>query len=129
MKIHHLNCGTLCPYGGRFVSGEGGLGGAHIVCHCLLIEAGDSLVLVDTGFGADDAAHPYRRLGAPFTAAFRPAGRRSARPPSRESASSASTRPTSARSSAPTSTSTTRAGCPTSPTPRSTCSRRRRTRR
>ena len=43
-----------------------------MVCHCLLIEAGDSLVLVDTGFGAEDAAHPYRRLGVPFTAAFRP---------------------------------------------------------
>jgi glyoxylase-like metal-dependent hydrolase (beta-lactamase superfamily II) len=61
VKVHHLNCGTLCPYGQ-----------AHMVCHCLLIEAGDSLVLVDTGFGADDAAHPYRRLGVPFTAAFRP---------------------------------------------------------
>ena len=72
MTIHHLNCGTLCPYGGRLVSGEGGLGGAHMVCHCLLIEAGDELVLIDTGFGADDAAHPRRRLGAPFTLAFRP---------------------------------------------------------
>jgi glyoxylase-like metal-dependent hydrolase (beta-lactamase superfamily II) len=72
MAIHHLNCGTLCPYGGRIVSGEGGLTGAHIVCHCLLIESGDSLVLVDTGLGADDAAHPYRRLGVPFAAAFRP---------------------------------------------------------
>lgn len=72
MKVHHLNCGTLCPYGGKLVSGEGGFGGAHMVCHCLLVEAGDSLVLVDTGFGTEDAAHPYRRLGVPFTAAFRP---------------------------------------------------------
>jgi glyoxylase-like metal-dependent hydrolase (beta-lactamase superfamily II) len=72
MKVHHLNCGTLCPYGGRLITGEGGLGGAHMVCHCLLIEAGDALVLVDTGFGADDAAHPYKRLGVPFTTAFRP---------------------------------------------------------
>jgi glyoxylase-like metal-dependent hydrolase (beta-lactamase superfamily II) len=72
MKVHHLNCGTLCPHGGRLITGEGGLGGAHMVCHCLLIEAGDSLVLVDTGFGADDAAHPYKRLGVPFTTAFRP---------------------------------------------------------
>src|SRR5688500_1697161 len=72
MTVHHLNCGTLCPYGGKLVSGEGGLGGAHMVCHCLLIEAGNELVLIDTGFGADDAAHPYRRLGVPFTAAFRP---------------------------------------------------------
>jgi glyoxylase-like metal-dependent hydrolase (beta-lactamase superfamily II) len=72
VKIHHLNCGTLCPYGGKIVSGEGGFTGAHMVCHCLLIEAGDQLILIDTGFGADDAAHPYRRLGVPFTAAFRP---------------------------------------------------------
>src|SRR4051794_23915389 len=42
-----------------------------MVCHCLLVETGDSLVLIDTGFGADDMRHPYRRLGAPFVAAFR----------------------------------------------------------
>ena len=72
MKVHHLNCGTLCPYGGRLISGEGGLiGGAEMVCHCLLIEAGGSLVLVDTGFGTADAAHPYKRLGVAFTSAFR----------------------------------------------------------
>ena len=35
---------------------------ANIVCHCLAIEAGDGLVLVDTGFGVADAADP-RRLG------------------------------------------------------------------
>lgn len=35
---------------------------ANIVCHCLAIEAGDGLVLVDTGFGVQDAADP-RRLG------------------------------------------------------------------
>jgi glyoxylase-like metal-dependent hydrolase (beta-lactamase superfamily II) len=70
MKIHHLNCGTMCPYGGRLVSGEGGLTGARIVCHCLLIEAGDSLVLIDTGLGTGDVAHPYRTLGIPFTAGF-----------------------------------------------------------
>jgi len=62
----------LCPYGGKIVSGEGGFTGAHMVCHCLLIEAADQLILVDTGFGADDAAHPYRRLGVPFTAAVLP---------------------------------------------------------
>ena len=70
MKIHHLNCGTMCPYGGRLISGEGGLTGARIVCHCLLIEAGDSLVLIDTGLGTGDVAHPYRTLGIPFTAGF-----------------------------------------------------------
>ena len=72
VKIHHINCGTLCPYGGKFVSGDGGFGGAKVVCHCLLIETADALVLVDTGMGLDDLRRPYRRLGVPFTAAFRP---------------------------------------------------------
>ncbi|MEA2146027.1 MAG: hypothetical protein QOG59_1614 [Solirubrobacteraceae bacterium] len=74
VKIHHLNCGTLCPYGGKLVNGEGGWTGARIVCHCLLVETADSLVLVDTGMGLDDLRHPYRRLGVPFSAAFRPSG-------------------------------------------------------
>ena len=60
----------MCPHGGRLVSGEGGLTGARIICHCLLIEAADSLLLVDTGMGLEDTRHPHRRLGAPFTAAF-----------------------------------------------------------
>jgi glyoxylase-like metal-dependent hydrolase (beta-lactamase superfamily II) len=72
MRIHHLNCGTMCPYGAQLIAGEGGLGAAELVCHCLLIETADSLVLVDTGFGSEDVVHPYRRLGPPFTAAFRP---------------------------------------------------------
>ena len=69
MRVHHLSCGTLCPHGGRFVSGDGA---ARVVCHCLLIEAGDELVLVDTGFGLDDAANLRRRLGVPFSLAMRP---------------------------------------------------------
>ena len=70
MRIHHLNCGSMCPYGGHLVSGERGVG-AEIVCHCLLIETADSLVLVDTGIGLEDTRHPYRRLGLPFSTAFR----------------------------------------------------------
>jgi glyoxylase-like metal-dependent hydrolase (beta-lactamase superfamily II) len=72
VRIHHLNCGSMCPYGGKLVNGEGGWTGARIVCHCLLMETADALVLVDTGMGLDDLRHPYRRLGIPFTAAFRP---------------------------------------------------------
>ena len=75
-RIHHLNCGSLCPLGERFIAGEGGLGTTEIVCHCLLIEAGDQLVLVDTGFGMDDAEHPYRRLGVPFKLLLQPKPRR-----------------------------------------------------
>jgi len=66
MRIHHLNCGTLCPNGARTVNGEGGwLEPARIVCHCLLIESDDGLVLVDTGFGVEDTRKP-RQLGAAF---------------------------------------------------------------
>jgi glyoxylase-like metal-dependent hydrolase (beta-lactamase superfamily II) len=63
MRVHHLNCGSLCPHGRRLINGEGGLlERAEISCHCLAIEAGDGLVLVDTGFGIEDA-HDPRRLG------------------------------------------------------------------
>lgn len=41
------------------------------MCHCLLIEAGDALVLVDTGIGTGDCADP-KRLGQPFRAIVRP---------------------------------------------------------
>ncbi len=56
MAIHHLNCGTLCPRGGRLLGADGGwLAEAPVVCHCLLVETSDGLVLVDTGFGTGDA--------------------------------------------------------------------------
>jgi len=66
MRIHHLNCGTCCPVGGRLFDGttDGPLG--HLVCHCLLIESDVGLVLVDTGFGIRDIAHPHRRLSEFF---------------------------------------------------------------
>jgi glyoxylase-like metal-dependent hydrolase (beta-lactamase superfamily II) len=66
MRVHHLNCGSLCPHGRRLINGEGGLlEKGQIVCHCLAIESDDGLVLVDTGFGTGDARDP-RRLGAVF---------------------------------------------------------------
>jgi hypothetical protein len=43
VKVHHLNCGTLYPFG----CGE-------MVCHVLLVETGNGLVPVDTGFGPKD---------------------------------------------------------------------------
>lgn len=64
MRVHHLNCGSLCPRGARLVNGKGGLLDRGLLsCHCLAIEAGDGLVLVDTGFGIEDAHNPWR-LGA-----------------------------------------------------------------
>jgi glyoxylase-like metal-dependent hydrolase (beta-lactamase superfamily II) len=66
MRVHHLNCGTLCPRGGAL------LGIAKMVCHCLLVETPSSgLVLVDTGFGLDDVRMPSR-LGPSFTFTTRP---------------------------------------------------------
>lgn len=47
------------------------LGEAHLICHCLLIEGADGLVLVDTGFGLDDVRNP-RQLGMAFGALVRP---------------------------------------------------------
>lgn len=43
-----------------------------MVCHCLLIETNDGLVLVDTGFGLDDIASPDQRLGRHFQLLARP---------------------------------------------------------
>jgi len=65
MRIHHLNCGTMCPFSRRLINGEGSLTApGEMVCHCLLIETPSSgLVLVDTGFGLDDIRDPRRRLG------------------------------------------------------------------
>lgn len=61
MRVHHLNCGTSCPLGGRLFDGTShGLIHGHIVCHCLLIETDAGLVLVDTGFGTRDVEHPRR---------------------------------------------------------------------
>lgn len=66
MKIHHMNCGTMCPLGGALMDGmTRGLGEAKIVCHCLLVETGDGLVLVDTGLGTADVHNPVPRL-SPF---------------------------------------------------------------
>jgi glyoxylase-like metal-dependent hydrolase (beta-lactamase superfamily II) len=72
VKVHHLNCGTMCPYGRRLMTGEGGLfDTAEMCCHCLLIETNRGLVLVDSGLGTDDVRTPAR-LGRPFLAAIRP---------------------------------------------------------
>jgi glyoxylase-like metal-dependent hydrolase (beta-lactamase superfamily II) len=62
----------MCPRGARLLAGQGGLlEPTKIVAHCLLIEAGGELVLVDTGFGTADCADP-KRLGAVFRASVAP---------------------------------------------------------
>ncbi|MCD9199495.1 MBL fold metallo-hydrolase [Aeromicrobium wangtongii] len=52
MRVHHLSCGTFAP---PLMP--------PVVCHVLLCEAGDGLVLVDTGLGLHDYAEPKRRMG------------------------------------------------------------------
>jgi glyoxylase-like metal-dependent hydrolase (beta-lactamase superfamily II) len=67
MKVHHLNCGTMHPPGGKLLDGQPGLlRRTEMVAHCLLIETGDGLVLVDTGFGRQGVARPGKWLGTPF---------------------------------------------------------------
>lgn len=44
----------------------------RLSCHCLLVETGSSLTLVDTGFGTRDVAAPYTRLSRFFLALLRP---------------------------------------------------------
>ncbi|MDH6125848.1 MBL fold metallo-hydrolase [Kitasatospora sp. GP82] len=71
MTIHHLDCAGMCTVGGRALLGHGGLLTSRIVAHCLLIETGGGLVLVDTGLGTEDVADP-RRLGPALRASIRP---------------------------------------------------------
>lgn len=65
MHIHHLNCGCMCPIGGALFDGFSRGLTARLVCHCLLIETNQGLVLIDTGFGLRDVQSPYSRL-SPF---------------------------------------------------------------
>jgi glyoxylase-like metal-dependent hydrolase (beta-lactamase superfamily II) len=52
VKVRHLNCGTLFP-----------LGCGEMVCHVLLVETANGLVLIDSGFGSKDCGDPGRRVG------------------------------------------------------------------
>jgi glyoxylase-like metal-dependent hydrolase (beta-lactamase superfamily II) len=49
VKVHHLNCGTMTKP-------------SPLVCHVLLVETDDGLVLVDSGYGSHDCDDP-RRVG------------------------------------------------------------------
>jgi glyoxylase-like metal-dependent hydrolase (beta-lactamase superfamily II) len=50
VKVHHLNCGTMDSPG------------APTVCHVLLVETDNGLVLVDSGYGLADCAD-HSRIG------------------------------------------------------------------
>lgn len=65
MLVRHLNCATLCPRGGRWVNGSRPIcERARLVCHCLLVETSDGLVLVDSGLGLGDVRASHGRLHA-----------------------------------------------------------------
>jgi glyoxylase-like metal-dependent hydrolase (beta-lactamase superfamily II) len=51
LRVHHLNCGTMHPPAAR------------LVCHVLLVETDNGLVLVDSGYGLEDVKDPRRRVG------------------------------------------------------------------
>jgi glyoxylase-like metal-dependent hydrolase (beta-lactamase superfamily II) len=73
MRVHHLNCGTMRPFGGRLLDGRPGfLRKGAMVCHCLLVETDDGLVLVDTGLGTDDVTNPGGSLTGLFRQVARP---------------------------------------------------------
>lgn len=44
----------------------------HLVCHCLLVETADNLVLIDTGLGLQDVMNPEDRLSRFFLNLIRP---------------------------------------------------------
>jgi glyoxylase-like metal-dependent hydrolase (beta-lactamase superfamily II) len=66
MRVHHLNCATLCP-----------LALPELVSHCLLVETGRELVLVDAGFGLDDIDRSRARIGPSLKLLIRPRLQRS----------------------------------------------------
>lgn len=74
LRIHHLNCGTMCPLCERLINDRNGSWRkpGSFVCHVLVIETERGLVLVDTGLGQKDIEAPSHRLGATYTAIFRP---------------------------------------------------------
>jgi glyoxylase-like metal-dependent hydrolase (beta-lactamase superfamily II) len=61
----------MAPLGGKLLYGQR-TSHRHLVCHCLLLELDDRLVLVDTGIGLADVADPRRRLGGMFVRFVRP---------------------------------------------------------
>jgi glyoxylase-like metal-dependent hydrolase (beta-lactamase superfamily II) len=64
--IHHINCGCMCPFGGKLFDGNSKGWHANLTCHCLLLETDQGLILIDTGFGEKDMANPASRISRFF---------------------------------------------------------------
>lgn len=65
MKVHHLDCFSMCPFNRALTTreGSGWLARGRLVAHCLLVETSRGLVLVDSGVGLDDVRDPAKRIG------------------------------------------------------------------
>lgn len=74
LRVHHLNCISSCPLGGRLMDGlsRSSFERGRLTCHCLLVETDQDLVLIDTGYGLKDVAHPRDRLSAFFLSLLSP---------------------------------------------------------
>lgn len=68
MHVHHINCGTDCPYGGALFDGRSGGITGRLVCHCLVVETEPGIVLIDTGYGMNDVRRPQGRITKPMMA-------------------------------------------------------------
>lgn len=55
MKIHHLNLGAM----GALPNDPN----PKTICHCLLLEGHDGLILIDTGLGLAEMQYPHELLG------------------------------------------------------------------
>lgn len=55
MKIHHLNCGCMCPIGTKIVPK---VFNKEVISHCLLIEGANELILVDCGLSHQALCDP-----------------------------------------------------------------------
>lgn len=68
MRVHHLNCISTCPLGGRLMDGQTKsiVKRGHLTCHCLALETEEGLILVDTGLGLKDVADPKGRFSKFF---------------------------------------------------------------
>jgi len=74
MRVHHLNCASHCATG-RLLDGPSLFyPPPRRVCHCLLVEGPNALVLVDTGFGRADHLRSGNRATPKAAADHSPRG-------------------------------------------------------
>lgn len=64
-KVHHLNCATLCPVASALINDR-----RELVCHCVLVETEQGLVLVDTGLGTEAVQFPPKHTPKHTSAFF-----------------------------------------------------------